>query len=330
MQQRIALAIDIGGTKVAVGLVSEDGVILHRVSHPMVVSGTASDALDCVHGAIEAVMKKGPEARPTMIGVSSPGPLDPRKGIVLNSPNMPCWRNYPLLAEIQRAYGLPTRIDNDANSAGLAEAVWGAGAGYDNVFYATIGTGIGTAIVLNRNIFHGRTGAAAEGGHMSIDINAAVRCGCGKRGCIESMASGPALAQRVREMIAKNGDRGGLLAGGDLRALNAEMVVGAWKAGDALATEALTATADVLAAWFGNIIDLLEPEVMIVGGGLGASITGWFEYITARIPAWSINPRANEIPLVVAKYGGDAGIAGSASLWFCESAKAVGTTLERA
>jgi len=76
---------------------------------------------------------------------------------------MPCWRNYPLLAEIERAYGLPTRIDNDANAAGLAEAMWGAGAGYDNVFYATIGTGIGTAIVLNRIIFHGRTGAAAEG-----------------------------------------------------------------------------------------------------------------------------------------------------------------------
>src|SRR5206468_12545233 len=87
MQQRIALAIDIGGTKVAVGLVSENGTILHRVSLPMVVTGTASDALDCVHRAIEAVISKGPEAPPSVIGVSSPGPLDPRKGIVLHSPN---------------------------------------------------------------------------------------------------------------------------------------------------------------------------------------------------------------------------------------------------
>jgi glucokinase len=244
---------------------------------------------------------------------------------------MPCWRNYPLLAEIERAYGLPTRIDNDANAAGLAEAMWGAGAGYDNVFYATIGTGIGTAIVLNRIIFHGRTGAAAEGGHMSVDMHGPVRCGCGKRGCIEGMASGPALARRVREMIAKDGVRGTtMLAVGDLQALSAETVVGAWKVGDELATEALAVTADLLAVWLRNIIDLLEPEVMVVGGGLGTSISGWFEHIAARIPAWSINPRANEIPLVVAKYGADAGIAGSASLWFCESAKAVGTTLERA
>jgi glucokinase len=132
-------------------------------------------------------------------------------------------------------------------------------------------------------------------------------------------------------MIAKDGVRGTtMLAVGDLQALSAETVVGAWKDGDGLATEALAVTADLLAVWLGNIIDLLEPEVMVVGGGLGTSISGWFEHIAARIPAWSINPRANEIPLVVAKYGADAGIAGSASLWFCESAKAVGTTLERA
>jgi glucokinase len=322
MDRKVALAIDIGGTKVAVGLVTDKGVILHRVSHPMIVTGSASDALACVHRAIDEVMHDGLEARPSVIGVSAPGPLDPHRGVVLQSPNMPCWRDYHLLEEIQKAYGLPTRIDNDANAAGLAEATWGAGAGYENVFYSTIGTGIGTAIVLNGIIFHGRTGAAAEGGHMSVDFHGPIRCGCKKPGCIEGLASGPAIAQRVREMIVREKDRGtNLLAGGGPGSITAETIVKAWKDGDKLAEEALVQTADYLSVWLGNIIDLLEPDVMIIGGGFGSRITGWFDYICSRIPAWSINPRANEIPLVVAKYGADAGIAGSAALWFCESAK---------
>ena len=121
------------------------------------------------------------------------GPLDPRTGVVINPPNLPGWRNFPLADLISKAYRLPVRVDNDGNAAALAEALWGAGRGYRNVFCATIGTGIGTGIVFDGCIYHGRTGAAAEGGHTTIDYRGP-RCGCGKLGCIEALASGPAIA----------------------------------------------------------------------------------------------------------------------------------------
>jgi glucokinase len=228
---------------------------------------------------------------------------------------VPCWRNFPLASETEKAFGLPTRVDNDANAAGLAEAIWGAGAGYTNVFYATLGTGIGTGIVFDRKIYWGRTGSAAEGGHVTIDYNGPL-CGCGKRGCIEILCSGPAIAKRARAKIAGAADGSKILelAGGDLAALRAEHVGEAYLSGDALAKEVLEETADLLSIWLGNTIDLLEPDVMVVGGGVAELMGSFFTRMLETIPKWSINPRANEVPLVMARYGAAAGIAGAASL----------------
>src|SRR5207248_9256813 len=107
-----------------------------------------------------------------------------------------------LAEEVERAFGIPTRLDNDANAAALAEALWGAGRGYSLVYYATLGTGSATGVVFDGRIHHGRTGAAAEAGHLTIDYHGP-RCGCGKLGCIEALASGPANAQRARELLAE-------------------------------------------------------------------------------------------------------------------------------
>lgn len=320
MQTKLVLGVDIGGTKVAAGLVNAEGEMIFNLRVPMYVNGTASEAMNCVHHAIEAVMHANPQVALQTIGISSPGPLDLQKGTVLKSPNLPCWLNFPLLGEVQQTYHVPARLDNDANAAGLAEALWGAGAKYNSVFYVTIGTGIGTAIVLNQRIYYGRTGSAAEGGHMTIDYRAPIRCGCGKHGCIEGLASGPAIALRAREKLAASSDGAGILAAarGDVSDITAESVVQAWREKDKLASEVLRETAELLAIWLGNIVDLLEPEVIVVGGGVGSAITEWFPYIQRRIPDWSINPRAHEIPLVAAKYGADAGIVGSAALWLCE------------
>jgi glucokinase len=129
------------------------------------------------------------------------GAADPKNGVVINPPNLPCWRNFPLGENMRRLFAVPVSIDNDANAAALAEARWGSGRGYRNVFYAGLGTGIGTGIVFDGEIYHGRTGAAAAGGHVGIDIHGPV-CGCGKRGCIEMIASGPAIARRQAAVSA--------------------------------------------------------------------------------------------------------------------------------
>src|SRR5207237_10456553 len=169
--------------------------------------------------------------------------------IVLQTPYVTCWIDFPLRREIEQRYGLPVRLDNDANAAGLAEATWGAGAGHNSVFYVTIGTGVGTAIILNGRVLYGRTGTAAEGGHMTIDFRAPVRCGCGKHGCLESMASGPAMALRAQEKVLNDGTSGAAmlaLADGVIDRIDAEMVAKASQSNDPLAREVMQDTIDLL------------------------------------------------------------------------------------
>ncbi len=317
-KEPICLGVDIGGTKVAAGMVTQRGKILSRVRVPMTSRGSGAEGLDAVERAIAAAFGSDPKRRASVvaIGISSPGPLEPRKGIIINPPNLPCWHNFPLAAKIRASHRVPTFIDNDANAAALAEAIWGAGRGYESVFYATLGTGIGTGVILGGKIYHGRTGAAAEGGHVSIDYRGP-KCACGKRGCIEALAAGPAVAKRARERLASGGSGAEkllALAGGNPEAVTAEIVSSAWRAGDKFAASILQETADLLAIWLGTIVDLFEPDVIIFGGGMGELMSEWFGRIREQLPAWSINSRCNEIPLVRAHYGEDSGIAGAAAL----------------
>src|SRR3954462_11235968 len=209
------LGVDIGGTKVAVGTVDREGKILAQDRKPMIAGGTAQAGLQAVTGAIDSMLAtvNGPVSS---IGICAPGPLDPKSGIVLNPPNVPCWRNFPLASEISKKYEVPVKIDNDANAAALAETRWGVARGFKYVFYATIGTGIGTGIVFDGAIYHGKTGSAGGGGDGSIDSRGPL-CGCGKRGCIEILAAGPAIGARARARVAADPSCGaGLLnlAGG--------------------------------------------------------------------------------------------------------------------
>ena len=317
------IGVDVGGTKVAAGFVDPQGEIAQHTRTAMNPRGSAEEGLAAVMAAIDALLEMAPEEHGAVqrIGICAPGPLDPHTGVVLNPPNLPCWRNFPLAAEISRRYGGSVKIDNDANAAALAEGLWGAGRGYRNVFYACIGTGIGTGILFDGRIYYGRTGAAAEGGHVSIDYNGP-RCGCGKKGCIEALASGTAIGKKAR---ARLGGKAGCspamldLAGGDIQAVTSEIVGRAYAAGDPFAKEILLETVDLLAVWLGNIVDLLEPDVMILGGGVAGMLSPFFGEIRNLLPAWCVNSRCLEIPLVQARYGENSGIAGGAAL--CANSK---------
>jgi glucokinase len=326
------IGVDVGGTKVAAGLVDHSGEIFSQTRTPMMPNGNAAVGLAAVTSAIDSMSARSVNDPKTQgfirgIGICSPGPLDPKTGVVINPPNVPCWRNFPLAAEVAHIYRVPVKVDNDANAAALAEAQWGAGRGYGNVFYATIGTGIGTGIVFEGRIYHGRTGAAGEGGHVSIDYRGP-RCGCGKPGCIEILASGPAIAKRARAKLATDPGRRSVLldlANGNIEAVTSELVGQAHAAGDPVAKEVLQETVEVLSLWLGNTVDLLEPDVIILGGGVAAMLSPFFDEIRNRLPSCCINSRCQEIPLVQARYGADAGIAGGAALcsgaWASESSK---------
>lgn len=314
-----AIGVDVGGTKVAAGFVDAHGEIHKHTRVPMNSRGTAEEGLAAVTGAIDELLKLAPETsnEPRRIGICAPGPLDPRAGVVLNPPNVTCWRNYPLAAEIARRYGSSSvKLENDAKSAGLAETLWGAGRGYKNVFYTGIGTGIGAGILFGGRIYHGRTGAADEAGHMVIDYHGPV-CGCGKKGCIEALASGTSIAKRARAQLAEGSGRKSAmleLVGGQIEAVTSEIVGRAYAAGDSLAKNILLETVEVVTIWLGNIVDLLEPDVIIIGGGVALMLNPLFGEIRKGLPAWCMNKRCVEIPIVPARYGVESGIAGGAAL----------------
>lgn len=310
---QLFVGVNIGGTKVAAGLVNANGEILSHERVPMVSNGSAQGGLNAVLAAIAKVIPNG-SGEVQGIGICAPGPLDPATGVVLNPPNVPCWRNFPLAQAVQKLHSVPVKVDNDANAAALAETRWGAARGCKYVFYATIGTGIAAGIVLDGKIYHGRTGSAAEGGHVSIDYRGPL-CGCGKPGCIEVLASGTAIAQRARERVSA-GEKSCIsdLVGGDIGAISGETVARAYGAGDPLAREILADAAEMLSVWLSNMIDLLDPDIIVIGGGAAALYRPFFDQIRARVPSITLNPRANEVPIVSARYGAESGIAGGAAL----------------
>jgi glucokinase len=315
MQDSLVVGVDIGGTKVAAGLVDSSGRIRAHSRTPM-VANDAARGLAAVSAAIRELL--GPSAGSQQIraiGLCAPGPLNPITGVIINPPNLPAWHHFPLADEIRRIYpGALVKVENDAKAAALAETKWGAGRGYRNVFYATIGTGIGTGIVFDGRIYHGRTGSAAEGGHMGIDVHGPL-CPCGKRGCIEVLAAGPAIARRARQKLSDNPKSLLLeMAGGDPQAVTSEMVGKAHAAGDAVAKSVMAETLDLLAYWLGNIVDLLEPDVIIIGGGVSTMLAPFLDEIRERWKGACLNPYPQDIPVVLAHYKEEAGIAGAAAL----------------
>jgi glucokinase len=314
-KENLFLAVDIGGTKVEAGLISVPGRIIFSERSPMIATGSASQGLRAVRGTIDKVMRH-PRARDVgAIGVSVPGWVDGKAGTVLKAANLPCWRNYPLSKKLEDLYGLPTRVENDASAAAMAEAKWGAGRRYENFFYVSLGTGIGTGIVQNSPA-RGHT-ASSEGGHMTINFRGPL-CPCGKRGCVEMYASGKALARKANRLLAKRGSGTSLLAelakenpGG----MKAELIGRAAASGDALAIGILEEACDHLAVWLGNIIDLLEPEAIVMGGGLGRLISSYAPRIRRRLEDLAIHPRRREIQIASAQFGSQSALLGAAAIW---------------
>lgn len=313
----VILAVDIGGTKVAAGLVATDGTILFSTRTPMLANRSASEGLAAVCDAIDGVFKKRRGKSIRAIGVSVPGWVESKRGTVLSAANLPCWKDFPLAREIEKQYRLPVRVANDAKAAALAEAAWGAGRGFRNVFYATLGTGLGTGLVIDGEIYSGRRGAAGEGGHTTIDFCGPI-CGCGKRGCAEMYVSGTAIARETRERIERGVGEGSLvlkIADGSTAKVTAETVVRAAKDGDSLAKKVLADMIERLSIWLGNIIDLLEPDIIVIGGGLAALAVSFLPDIRQHLERWACSPGHQQTPIVKAFFGAESALVGAGALW---------------
>lgn len=295
MNKPFVVGVDIGGTKIAAGRVDAEARVTAAVTLPTLAREPFDESLGQVYGAIEQCLASGV----TAIGICAPGPLNPRTGVVLNPPNLPHWRNVPLAKLVEDRFGLPCRVENDANAAGLAEVLFGAAQGMDSVLYVTLSTGIGAGIILNGKIYHGKNGAAAEGGHVTIDWRSDAICNCGTPGCIEALASGTAMAARSARF------------GGPL---TAELVGHGVASGDPVALTVLEETCEMLSAWLGSMVSLLDPDMIVIGGGVSKIGEPLFARLRAGVPRRTINQFASQTPIVAAKLAGDVGILGAAAV----------------
>lgn len=264
------IGIDIGGTKLAVVVADRDGTIVHKVRRPT----EAERGPEPIFRTLCHMAREAAEAADVAwsdiagIGVSCGGPLDTASGIVYSPPNLPGWDGIPLKTWLEDELGLAIHVENDANAEALAEWIFGAGRGYTNVVYMTMSTGIGGGLILNGRLYRGAGDAAGEVGHMTL-IPGGPLCGCGKRGCLEALCSGPAIARRGREWLAEQGNEGAsimpALAGGDPDAITAETIMAAARQGDAGARHIVDETARYMALGLGNIVNILNPQIIIIG-----------------------------------------------------------------
>lgn len=301
MTTRLTVGLDIGGTSIKAGLISGKAKVIARAEEPNLNKGP-QEAKKQILGLIERIWPSRKNAV-NGIGVGAPGPLDLKKGILLRSPNIAGWVNLPLVSWVTQKFKQRVVMDNDANAAALAESLWGAGRKHRYVFYATLSTGIGTGFVINKKIYGGRTGKALEGGHLTIDHNG-VRCKCGLIGCIEAYASGPALARRAAVSMPQAKDR-------EITPKEIEKLA---QKGDVNAQRLIAETGEYLGLWLGNIVNLLEPDIIILGGGLTNFGPFLFNPIKKTMPQRSIIPDAKDIPIVRAQLKDDVGILGAAAL----------------
>ena len=270
---RYIVGVDLGGTNIVCGAMPEDGSreIAMR-SQPTYAEQGVEIVVDRINLMVEDVIaltmaETGAQRADFLgVGIGAPGPLDRERGIVIVAPNLG-WRDYPLRDRVVEAVDLPATLDNDANCATMGEWWVGAAKGGRNVVGLTIGTGIGGGLILDGRLYHGSSDVAGEIGHTTIDSTGR-RCKCGNYGCLEAYASGPAIAERAREALA--GDGNSVLTsmvGGNVERITAQTVYDAAKQGDATAREVVRDTARFLGAGIANLLNIFNPDVVVIAGG---------------------------------------------------------------
>jgi len=318
--QQLTIGVDVGGTKIAGGLVTGKG----RLLKSLVVPTLAAKGRDASVGQIFRLIGRlirlaGGKANLRGVGVCCPGPLNPKTGVVINPPNLPGWRNVPLAKLVVERFGLPAVVENDANAAGLAEVLFGAAVGCQDIFYVTVSTGIGTGIIIDKKIYHGKNGVAGEGGHVPVDFRSPYICGCGTHGCIEALASGPAMARRARVLLEQQPGTPSLLrtlTRGDLSKITPTLIAAAARRRDPIAQSILDETGFLLGVWLGSMMSLFDPDAIVIGGGVSQIGKPLFDKIRETLPHYTIHRSfVPKLPILPAKLQKDVGIYGAASLF---------------
>jgi len=303
----LTIAVDIGGTHIRVAAYEPNST--KPLSHQR--TKTLADELgvfDRLVKAIESIWQKDVSA----IGVASPGPLDPHAGIILDTPNIKEWVNFPLAPKLAEHFGVPVHLDNDANMAGLAEWQFGSGKGHHDLVYLTISTGIGGGVIINNQLLQGFRGMGAELGHMTVLADGPI-CGCGQRGHIEAISSGTAIARYVQEQISA-GQKSTLHASRHPNLTTVQIADAALK-GDSLAISAFERAGYYLGIAVANFLAIFDPSILVFGGGVSQVGDLLFKPFETSLRSSVFHPHyLDDLVITKAALGDDAGLLGALAL----------------
>ncbi|WIV13121.1 ROK family protein [Proteiniborus sp. MB09-C3] len=309
------IGVDIGGTNVTAGLVSIDGEILFQNSCPTLPSRGWDMVIQDIINLIREIINQASNNKNVLgIGIGVPGVADPNTGNVVHCVNLG-WENVPLGKTLEKEFNKPVYIDNDASVAALAEFENGALKGTQNSILITLGTGIGGGFIINGRLYSGTSNIGSEIGHTVIGENF-YDCNCGKNGCFETFSSATALIRYTKKLMeeARENTVIGNYIDNDLDKLNAKVIFDCAKAGDKLALSSVNRLVDYLIIGITNLINLLDPEIIAIGGGISKAGDYLLELISHRIHEKILFKDMPYSKIAIAKHGNDAGIIGSAML----------------
>jgi len=307
---KLIFAADLGGTHLRAATVDRTGRIRSRFKQNTPQARDVNAIIHAIVAAVRECQRQASDDDISAVSLVVPGTVDVEAGAVVKAPNLPCLNGFQLAAALSSQLNLPAILENDANAAAVGEMWQGAGVGCKTIICVTLGTGVGGGIILDGKLWRGVDGSAAEIGHMCVDPFGGVACTCGSRGCLEVFASATAIVRMTREASPRYPES--VLQGKEDR--TAAMIFEAGQQGDELALEIFRRMGVYLGIGLANLINILNPEMIIIGGGV---VNGWnlFEkHMHQQVEERAFPLLAERVKIVRAKCGDDAGLLGAARL----------------
>ena len=298
-----SIGVDIGGTKVAIAVVNESGVIHHQSIIPTELTIKPEVMIHKISEEIKHVVKNSTISIDDIIGVGigAPGPLDSKNGMITCPPNLPTWTDIPIRKLIEEHLSIPVILENDANAAALAEKWIGAAQENENFIYITVSTGIGAGIIDNGKLLRGQKGNAGDIGHMVVDPSFG-ECSCGQSGCLESIASGTAIAKRGSKIMERD--------------VTTEEVFDLFGDNNPEIVAYIESVYKVLGVASVNMINTFDPEKIVIGGGVSKVGDPLFKSIRAYVSQYALNTTGRKTEIVPAQLDQSSGVIGAAALFF--------------
>lgn len=314
MAKKYSIGVDVGGTNIKIALVDKTGSIVYSDTVPTRAEMGYEYTINNMKKAISDLIAQTKVAKEDIsgIGFGFPGQIDCDNGVVLLAPNIPGWVNVPIAKIIEKEFSIPVKVDNDVRCAALAELNYGAGKGTQNLICITVGTGIGSGLIINGKIVRGAKNVAGEIGHIKLQMHDGPLCGCGDTGCLEAFASGPAIVAMAQEYIlGGKSTKYRELANPDITPY---IVAEAAKQGDVVAKRIFETIGEYIGIGLVSVINLLNPEKIVIGGGVADAGELLFAPIRRTIEQRAMPIQAKSVQVVHAELGNTAGVIGASLL----------------